>query len=147
MSDKPRFVFDTNVIVTAAIRAASVPRQALDAARAQGQLLVSRPLILEIDEVLRRPKFDRYVSEHDRLLFLAAIMDEFELVETTQTIEISRDADDNRLLELAVAGQASCLVTGDQDLIVLNPFQGIPILTPRQFLDSIVPKPEPQESD
>jgi predicted nucleic acid-binding protein len=42
--------------------------------------------------------------------------------------------DDNKLLETAIAGSADCLVTGDQDLLVLNPFQGIPILTPVGFL-------------
>jgi predicted nucleic acid-binding protein len=38
------------------------------------------------------------------------------------------------VLELAVDGQADLILTGDQDLLVLNPFRGIPIVTPMQYL-------------
>ncbi|WP_347566266.1 putative toxin-antitoxin system toxin component, PIN family [Scytonema sp. UIC 10036] len=58
-----------------------------------------------------------------------------DLTETTQFIEVTaqieewRDPKDNKYLELAVSGQAECIVTGDDDLLVLNPFRGIEILT------------------
>jgi len=39
--------------------------------------------------------------------------------------------------ELAISGQASCLITSDQDLLVLHPFRGIPIMTPAQFLAAL----------
>ena len=41
---------------------------------------------------------------------------------------------DNKFLELAFSGNADCIITGDQDLLVLNPFREIPIITPRKFL-------------
>ena len=55
-------------------------------------------------------------------------------VEIPGTLRVCRDPDDDKLLEVAVIGRADCLVTGDQDLLILNPFQGIPILTPAGFL-------------
>jgi len=50
---------------------------------------------------------------------------------------VCRDPDDDKLLEIVIAGSADCLVTGDQDLLVLHPFQGIPILNPVGFLDAV----------
>jgi hypothetical protein len=55
-------------------------------------------------------------------------------VELSGAVTVCRDPDDNKLLEIAIAGRADCLVTGDQDLLVLDPFHGIPILTPAKFL-------------
>jgi uncharacterized protein len=52
-------------------------------------------------------------------------------------VTVCRDPDDNKLLEIAVVGRADCLVTGDEDLLVLDPFQGIPILTPAGFLTTV----------
>ena len=66
--------------------------------------------------------------------FLVALLKEAEMVEITETITDCRDAKDNKFLELAVSGKADCIVSGDADLLVLNPFREIPILTPREFL-------------
>ncbi len=46
-----------------------------------------------------------------------------------------RDPDDDKLLETALMGTADCIVTGDQDLLVMSPFQEILIVTPRRFVD------------
>jgi uncharacterized protein len=58
-----RVVIDTGVVVSALLLPRSVPRQAFDAAASHGNLLVSEATIAELDEVLRRPKFDRYIPE------------------------------------------------------------------------------------
>jgi uncharacterized protein len=55
-------------------------------------------------------------------------------VQVTTTIQACRDPKDNKVLELAVSGQAVCIVSGDKDLLVLHPFQGISILSPGDFL-------------
>jgi predicted nucleic acid-binding protein len=52
-------------------------------------------------------------------------------------VKLCRDPDDDKLLEITIAGGADCLVTGDQDLLVHDPFQGVPILTPAAFLEAI----------
>ena len=58
-------------------------------------------------------------------------------VELSGVVTAYRDSDDNKLLEIAIVGRADCLVTGDQDLLMLGPFQGIPILTPAGFLTAV----------
>ena len=133
----PRFVFDTNVIVSAALLAGSVPRQAFDMALDEGTILISVPTLLELAEVLGRKRLNKYLLEHERIRFLAALLKEAELVEVTETITDCRDAKDNKFLELAVSGKADCIVSGDSDLLVLNPFRGISILTPREFLSGV----------
>jgi len=55
-------------------------------------------------------------------------------IESEVKISECRDPKDNKFLELAVAGDANCIVTGDKDLLVLNPFRGIKIISPSDFL-------------
>jgi predicted nucleic acid-binding protein len=61
MTSNPRFVLDTGIIVSAVLLPRSVPRQAVDLAFAGGHVLASTETIDELDEVLRRPKFNRYL--------------------------------------------------------------------------------------
>lgn len=65
-----RFVFDTNTIVSAALLADGTPRKAFEAALNHGELLLSDELRDELSAVLRRKKFDSYISEDKRLRFL-----------------------------------------------------------------------------
>ena len=62
-----RFVFDTNVIVSAALRRQSIPRQALDIALTHGHVLLSQETVSELREVLFRSKFDKLVVPETRL--------------------------------------------------------------------------------
>jgi putative PIN family toxin of toxin-antitoxin system len=131
-----RFVFDTNVTVSALLLRHSLPRQVFDKALMKGRLLISPATVYELNRVLLRKSFDKYILEEERAEFLAALVREAILVEPDTQVGECRDPRDNKFLELAVSGQAACIVTGDSDLLVLNPFRGISILTPRQFLDS-----------
>lgn len=135
MTSDLRFVFDTSAIVSAVLLKQSVVRQAFDQAVEQGTLLISPATIAEINEVLRRKGFDKYVLEEERIEFVMVLVRDAILVEITEKISECRDPKDDKFLELAVSGQAACIVSGDQDLLSLHPFRGIPILTPRQFLD------------
>ena len=89
----------------------------------------------ELSEVLARPRLRKYTDEEDARRFLAAITLEAEWVETTTGLKASRDPKDDKFLELAVSGNATHLVTGDKDLLVLHPFRGIQIVTPDAFLN------------
>lgn len=73
-------------------------------------------------------------GEMERLAFLAAFIRDASLVDISVVIEACRDTKDNKFLELAGSGKASAIMSGDDDLLVLDPFQGIPIITPLQFL-------------
>lgn len=132
-----RFIFDTNVTVSALLLKRSVARQAFDRALEQGKLLVSQATMEELNEVLQRKGFDKYVQEEERIQFITTLVREAVLVEITETINECRDPKDNKFLELAVSGKASCIVSGDNDLLVLDPFRGIPVLTPREFLSHL----------
>src|SRR5262245_4874492 len=130
-----RFVFDTGVIVSALLFEKSPPGDAFYAASDCGEVLFSRATFVELTEVLQRTKFDRYLTREDRDQFLSALLAEAMLLEPTDAFHACRDAKDDKFLELAVSGRASCLITGDNDLLILHPFRGIPILSPAQFLD------------
>lgn len=129
-----RFVVDTNVVVSALLLANSIPRQALDRALDNGTIILSVPVILELADVLARSKLNKYLLEDERMRFLVALLKQAELVRVTEIIDSCRDPKDNKFLELAVSGNATCIVSGDDDLLVLNPFRGISILRPSEFL-------------
>lgn len=132
-----QIVLDTSVLVSAVLLPRSVPRQAFDMAVARGRVLVSEATVSELDEVLRRPKFNKYLPEEKRLEFLAALVQEAELVHVLEAITVCRDVKDDKFLEVAVSGRASHIVTGDADLLALHPFRGIAVLTPQAFLASL----------
>ncbi len=113
----------------------SVPRQAFDRVLEYGTILISSATVAELNNVLRRPRFDRYVHEDDRLTFLATLLREAALVEVTDVVTACRDSKDNKFLELALSGKATHIISGDEDLLVLHPFRGILILTPKAFLN------------
>ena len=129
-----RTVLDTNAIVSALLFNDSAPGRALIRALDTGTILVSAALAQELQDVLNRPQFDRYITREERDEFLMAFMREAELVEITETVAACRDPKDNQILELAVSGNADYIVTGDDDLLVLNPFRDIAIIAPADFV-------------
>lgn len=129
-----RCLFDTNVIISAALFNRSGPGRALIWALQNGTILMSMALSEELADVLGRPRFDGYISHQEREEFLMVLLDTSELVEVVDQIQACRDPKDDKILELAVSGKADYIVTGDDDLLVLNPFQGISIITPTHFL-------------
>jgi hypothetical protein len=129
-----RFVFDTNVLVSALLFEHSKPAQVLFSALHQGEILLSADLVNEIHEVIYRKKIDRYISNEQRDEFLTALVQTGSLIEITENINICRDPKDNMILELAASGQADVVVSGDDDLLVLHPFRGISILAPEDAL-------------
>ena len=138
-----RFLLDTNVTVSAAIMPRSVPRRAFDKALASGEPLMSVPVLDELTEILARERFDRYASRERRDRFLATLVERAIFPTIRESFQACRDPKDDKFLDLAVAGAATCLITGDKDLVVLDPFHGIPIMTPRRFLDDFQFDSEP----
>lgn len=131
---KPRFVIDTNVLVSGILIFQSSSDQAYKKARSIGKILFSESSSQELEEILKRPKFNKYVSLESRNQFITKFKLESEQITITETINICRDSKDNKFLELAINGNADFIITGDQDLLVLNPFRGIKIITVNQFL-------------
>ncbi|MEZ2228624.1 MAG: putative toxin-antitoxin system toxin component, PIN family [Microcoleus sp.] len=130
-----RFVVDTNVLISALLFNNSVPFRTIELAEKQGMILYSEATLNELEQVLNRKKFNKYLSLEDRQVFLLKFISASELVSITEKIAVCRDEKDNKFLELAVSGNANVIVTGDLDLLVLNPFQSVEILTPDIFID------------
>ncbi len=134
-----RVVCDTNVLVSAVMFPQSTPGRAFTYARHAGRLLTTPDLASELRDVLLGPKLARYISESLRDEFLAAYLAMAEFVVTTEQITACRDPKDNHVLETAIDGHATCILSGDKDLLVLNPFRDIPILGPSEFLGLYLP--------
>lgn len=134
MSDRPRYVVDTNVLVSALLFEQSTPGSAFRRVLDSGELLLSSEVVAELQDVLSRKKFERYLSSDDREAFLTALVVRSTFVEPTEIIPACRDPKDDMLLALAISGGASAILTGDADLLVLGSFRNIPILSSGEFL-------------
>lgn len=137
-----RFVVDTHVLISRLLQPNGVAAQALDLALSRGVLLVSDATLTELVEVLNRPKFDPYITQEDRKEFIRKLGGIARVVDITWQDAVCRDPKDDKFLHVAVNGEATVLLTGDKDLLVLHPFHGIDILSPNIFLQT-----NPQEND
>ena len=132
-----KVVLDTNVVVSAHLKAGGLEAFVLDLALASKlQLYVSPDVLAEYEEVLRRPRFridPKKVTQSLRLIKKRA-----KTVKPTLTLSVSPDPNDNRFLECAEAANADYLITGNrrhfpakyQDTLVVNARQLIEIITP-----------------
>ncbi len=134
MTRKPRFVADTNILISSLLLFNSLPGQAVHQALSIGVLLRSEATLFELARVLERSKFDDYATLEERKTFLDWLIRETDNVEIEKSVVACRDPKDDKFLELAVNGGAACVISGDNDLLVLDPFQGIPILSPARFI-------------
>ena|ERR1700744_591009 len=128
------FVFDTNSLISAALIPSSVNRLALRKADENGYLVFSKETLTELNEVLIRSKFDKYISLDERLEYMERLESRGKIIKTASNFTDCRDVKDNKFLNLAYDSKALCIITGDSDLLVLNPFQNILILSPSHFL-------------
>jgi uncharacterized protein len=133
--DELRVVIDTNILVSSVLIKSSVPDVAFKKANNLGIMLFSEATFQELQEILNRSKFDKYISLSIRTQFLAKLKLEFEAVEIVQIIKECRDPKDDKFLEVAINGDATHIITGDKDLLELHPFRGVDILTATQFLE------------
>jgi uncharacterized protein len=127
-----RVVVDTNIFVSAALRESSWPGAVIRWIDRYGGLLKSTVTEAQVIEVLQRPYFATKLPP-SHLDNVRRIFSKGELVTIVERIVACRDPTDDKFLELAVNGHADLLVTGDNDLLVLDTFRGIPIITPQAF--------------
>ncbi len=136
MTERPeRVVLDTNIILSGVIFRGSNPFRAAVRAFERGTVLSSSATRNELREVVRREKFERYAPLEQRIHEVEELIEDMESVEIRETLQICVDPKDDMLLDLAVNGNADFIVTGDDDLLRLNPFRGITILTPTAYLE------------
>lgn len=130
-----RVVFDTSTLIGVMLKPQSLPAQVFYHAAKHHLLITSAETLAELAEVAQRDKLDRFSRRKERLTILAYYQ---ELVLTVGITDVStdcRDEKDNKFLSLALSGKADMIVSSDEDLLVLHPYQNIPILTARQYAE------------
>jgi putative PIN family toxin of toxin-antitoxin system len=137
MTASGRFVADTNVLVSFVLRPSSTPGRAVTTALLDHLMVFSEATYAELDQVLMRSKFDRYVSRRQRRAVLRLLRDATLHVNPSEAIQACSDPRDDRILEAAVAGGAKLILSGDKALLALNPFRGIAIQTPAEYLQDV----------
>ena len=129
------FVFDANALISAFLLSAnSIAARAYYAAKEHGEIVLSADTFNEFSDVFIRPKFDRYLASGKRLAIIEDLKDTIKFIPVINKVQACRDPKDDKYLELATEAGATCIITGDNDLLVLHPFQNIAILTPADFL-------------
>ena len=132
-----RLVLDTNVLISAILALNSIPANVLNWGEKNGVILYSESTLTELLSVLQRPKFAKYVDAEDIDGLSIRVKRSWYRVPILRKVRLCRDPKDDKFLKLAVNGDASHLITGDTDLLILHPFQNIPVINPRSFWDKI----------
>jgi putative PIN family toxin of toxin-antitoxin system len=128
-----RVLFDTHVLF-AAFTSKGFCEDVVDEAAGASPLVWSVPLREELENSLKR----KNKLGPGALAALAAYAQLCEFVDPVALpAPVCRDPDDDLVLATALAGRADVIVTGDEDLLVLGAYEGIHILSPRQFLEKI----------
>jgi uncharacterized protein len=137
-----KLVIDTNLFVSAGINRHSRERLDRVLRNTEWIILLDQTLLAEVDEVLHRPKFSKYISHEEATRFLDLLAERGLLVRTTEVVKVSPDPKDDFLLALCSEHEADYLLTGNKiDLLDLGSFGKTRIITLTDFLalhDSIV---------
>jgi putative PIN family toxin of toxin-antitoxin system len=131
---RERVVIDTNVLISGLFSTTSTPAKAVEKAVTKAQLVATTETLRELIEKLHSPKFDRYVRRERRDALLERVASLVEIIAVLQPIRASRDPKDDKFLEAGVNGRADVIVSGDRDLLDLNPYRGIAIVIPADYL-------------
>jgi uncharacterized protein len=127
-------VFDASAVVSAALKPDSVPEQALLRAEQIDIFALSIAVDEEISEVLTRPRFAGSIPQERLQKVLRMLRADAVWFEPSIQVTDCRDPKDNKYLELALAAGAELIVSGDDDLVVLDPWRGVRIVRPADYL-------------
>lgn len=133
---KKPLVIDTNLLISAMISPNSIIHEVLEKVLENYVIYNSEQTIDEFLEVAKREKFLKFfkdLSKRDE--FINFVIGSTKIIEPTHTVIDCRDPKDNKFLEIALTCQAVYLVSGDKDLLTLNPYQGTKIVTANEFLE------------
>ena len=130
-----RVVLDTNVLVSALVFRSPSVAWLLSAWQSLMFIpLASQITMAELERVLRHPKFNLFRAQAEALIEDYRPWCEMVTITEPPDVPECRDPKDRMFLELAAAGQADALVTGDGDLLTLAPVFAVPIITPTELM-------------
>ena len=134
---KIKVVIDTNIFVSAFLGSKNAKLILKEIINDEFLLVMSTEQLAEIKEVLHRPKFSKYISVGEVEELIALLSMKVIVPAIYEKITDCRDPKDNMILEEAVYGNAQYIITGDDDLLVLNPYKWIKIINLRDFITEI----------
>jgi hypothetical protein len=114
---------------------AGLPYEAFRAARANDTVAMSQGVFDEVSDVLHRPRLARFVDPDLRADLLDQLISATAWFEPSATVQDCRDAKDDKYLDLALASQATIIVSSDQDLLAMDPWRGVRILRPAEYVN------------
>jgi putative PIN family toxin of toxin-antitoxin system len=132
-----KYVFDTNVLISALLFPSSVPQKALQAALESGIVYTSTECFSEFSSRLLQKKFDKYLTAQERLTLIQLLHEQLEFADITNNVVVSRDETDNKFLSTSASINAEYLVTGDGDLLILGSYLNTTIIRPAEFISII----------
>ena len=133
-----RLVLDTNVLVSAIFSPLSISAKILNWGEDNGVILYSTDTLTEVLTVLERSRFSKYIDPDDIDGLSIRIKTAWLFIEILNRVQLCRDPKDDKFIDLVLNGEASHLITGDNDLLVLNQIEKTSIINPRTFWDEII---------
>jgi uncharacterized protein len=130
----PNVVFDASSLIGALLKQGSIPERALLLARAHDIICLSVEVEAEIREAFTRPRFGKYLTPGRTQLILDVLTASAVTIVPTIRVTDCRDVKDNKYLELVLASGAATLVASDADLLTLDPWRGVRIMTPAEYV-------------
>jgi uncharacterized protein len=130
-------ILDSNLVVSAFLNPRGVAAQALDIGLEYFDLACSRETLTELIDVLKRDKFDTYLSKSERAERAETYAQSVMFFDVIISVADCRDPKDNKFLALAITAQARAVVSGDKrDLLSMKAYHGIDIIGLREFVDN-----------
>jgi putative PIN family toxin of toxin-antitoxin system len=133
-----KIIIDTNILVSALIQR-NYPNYILNYCILEDlvQVCLSDDLFEEYLDVLNRQKFSRYPDFVNKAEFILAQIDtKATKYYPTQKLDVIKDKDDNKLLELAVESKADFIITGNTNDFTMSDYKGTKIVTPKDYWDN-----------
>ena len=129
-------VFDSNLVVSAFLNPQGTAAQSFQIGLEHFDLACSKETLAELLDVLKRDKFDKYVSKAERAEKLETYALSVRFFDVRIDVTDCKDPKDNKFLALAITAKAKVLVSGDKrDLLSMHPYQGIAVVGLREFVD------------
>jgi len=131
-----RVIVDTSTLIGVLTgKPGGFPAQAVNIAFLWYQRVLSQETRDELERVIRRPALDKYRPLKARLEFLEKYVEGCDMQPVAQQVHDCRDPNDDKFLSLAASTQTPLIISSDPDLTLMNPYQGVEIITPRVFVE------------
>lgn len=134
---QPYIVIDTNVLISAALLPKSKTALLLEVATKQFIIAQNEDTFSELESRIQKSKFDRYFGEQGRLVFLTRLAQVVEIFPVKTKVQISRDADDDKFIGLAIDSGAEIIISGDVHLKEIREYKGVKIVSPSEAIELI----------